>query len=211
MTAPSAPASMAMVRVNGRLYPARMVAECVTCNSPYRAEIERECLSGRSYRVVYDWLTETHELPEGRRHPSRESLRSHMSKHIPLAAAIQHRIIEDRSQEIGASIEEAAGTVADHVTVNRLIVQAGLERLSAGEIQPEMGDLLTAIRQQQAIDAEHEGGLDAEVWRQALAEYMTIVSRVLTSAQKVEFARLATASPVLQALQRQQTIESSVA
>jgi hypothetical protein len=212
MTGQRITSSMAMVRVGGKLFPARVSPGCFTCSSQYRAQIERELLAGRSYRAVHDWLVATYDAPEGHPHPSRESLRAHMNdQHLPLSAVVQHRIIEERSREIGTSIEEAAGAVADHVAVNRIIVQRGLERLSAGEIQPEMGDLLTAIRQQQAIDAEHEGGLDAEVWRQALTEYMAIVSRVLTPQQRAQFAQLATASPVLQALQRKQTIEGDVA
>jgi len=204
--------SMAMVRVGGRLYQARVAQGCGTCASPYRAQIERELLGARSYRVVYNWLCATYEAPEGQPHPSRESMRTHMNdQHLPLKAAVQHEIIRQRSEEIGASIEEAAGTIADHVAVNRVIVQRGLERLNAGEIEPSMADLLTAIRQQQAIDAEHEGGLDAEVWRDALMEYMALVARVLTADQRVEFARLAANSAVLRALQHKQTVDSSVA
>ncbi len=204
--------SMAMVRVAGRLYPARISSACGTCNSPYRVQIEREMLSGRSYRAIHEWLNATLDPPEGHHHPSRDSIRMHMKDgHLPLAAAVQRRIIEDRSKEIGRDIEEAAGTIADHVAVNRIIVQRGLERLTDGDIEPSMGDLLTAIRQQQVIDEQHEGGVDAEVWRQALMEYMAIIGRVLTPAQRVEFVRQAEGSPVLRAIQQQQVIESGAA
>lgn len=202
--------SLAMVRVGDRLYPASSHASCLTCNSPHRVEIERELLSARSYRAVHEWLDATYPLATGA-HPSRESMRGHMnSGHVPLAAAVQRRIIEDRSKEIGADIEAASGAIADHVAVNRVIVQRGLERLTDGEITPSMGDLLAAIRQQQQIDSEHQGGLDAEVWRQAMMEYMVILAGILTPQQRADLARKAASSPVLRALQGQ-VIESGAA
>jgi hypothetical protein len=199
------PRSMTMVRVGGKTYPARFESTCKTCQSPYRHEIESQLLQGRSYKVIIDHLVSTYADGGPKGHPGKDSLSNHLrGNHMPLNAVVEREIIERRSAAIGLDVENAARTLVDHVVANETIIERGFQRLQAGEIQPTMRDLLTAIRNQIAIEADAEDGLDSEVWRTALMEYMAILGRVLTPEQRVEFARLADASPVLRALTAQE-------
>lgn len=207
------PPSLVTVEVGGRLYPARTHYSCRVCQHPNRAEIEQEIVNGRSYRAIARWAQESLVEPSTG-HPSDHSVKSHVQgEHMPLNAIVQRALVERRSQEIGRSVEEGLENLVDYVSANQVIIQEGYRRLASGEIQPSMGDLLTAIRIQQGIDAELEQSVDVQVWQQALMEYMAITAQVLTEEQKQEFRRKVSQNVVLRSLQKQQTreIENDVA
>jgi hypothetical protein len=183
------------------------------CQHPNRADIEQQIVNGRSYRAIANW-TQNNLIEPDTGNPSDHSVRNHVQgEHMPLNAIIQRALIERRSKEIGRSIEEGVDSLVDHVTANQMVIEKGFERLQAGEIQPSMSDLLSAIRTQVAIDAEIDSPVDAQVWQQALMEYMSIISQLLTPEQKQRFNQLAGQNAVLRGMERQQTraIEGDVA
>lgn len=212
MTEPE-PRSLVTVSVGGRLYAARTHPSCRVCQHPNRADIEQQIINGRSYRAVASWVQNNLIEPDTGS-PSDHSIRNHVqSEHMPLNAMVQRALIERRSAEIGRSIEEGIETLVDYSSANQMVIERGFERLQAGEIQPSMGDLLAAIRNQHSIDTEMDQPVDSQAWQQALMEYMAIVSQLLTADQKQKFAQLAGQNAVLQGLERQQTraIEGDVA
>lgn len=195
-------ASMIMVRVGGRDYPAKRVRQCRTCRSKYRPVIEAAISSGLTYEEIHRRTVEPYEDHSLLGPPDFKQIQRHVANgHMPLPHTAQRRIVEKRAEELGRSIEVGEDVLVDNVTAIRSIIQMGFERLQTGELAPNMRDLMQALQLQAQIDKEHgEGGLDEEVWRDALIAYMSIVRDVISVEQTEEIKRRMASSPVLKAI-----------
>lgn len=194
-----APASAIMVEVGGQRFPMKSVSNCRTCQSPYRLEIEQAICAGASYASAAD-------VPAGRApgrlaHPTAANIRYHVdNKHMPLGATMQHLLIVDRAKEIGRSIEDSSTSLVDYVATNRAIIQKGMDRISTGELQPNMSELLTAIRIEHQVQAASGDGLDTEAWQGALIAYMEVATAFIPQERLGEYGRALAKHPILRAL-----------
>ncbi len=197
------PASMVMVRLGGATVPARTSANCATCQSPHRARIEQLILEGYSRPAILRELT---AMPPGDSpHPTEKSLRHHTAKHLPIEARSQAAIIERRAEQLGDAAESYGERLADHMVALDSFLSMGFTALAQGEIKITGPDLLKAIDLKDRIERTTGGGVDAEVWRTALMEYMRIAVNYVPLDQRSDFARELSASSVLQALTGDQT------
>lgn len=193
------PASAIMVEVGGQRFPMKSVPQCRTCQSPYRLEIEQAICSGASYAAAA-------EVVEGRApgrlpHPSSDNVKAHVaSKHMPLGATFQHALIAERAKEIGKSLETGSASLVDYVTANRAVIQSGMDRIAKGELQPNMSELLTAIRIEHTVQSANGDGLDTEAWQEALIAYMDVATRFIPHDALPEYGRALAKHPILRAL-----------
>lgn len=207
------PTSLVMTRIGGRDYPMRSESNCLTCQSPNRLFIESELMRGKSYRTISKSLE---GLPTGvkGRHPSHESISNHVKQgHVPVAQETQRRIIERRAKEIGRSVELDEDLLADHITVNQMIVQRGVEMAADGTLEIKASDVLAASRFLRQVEQESGTDTDAQVWVEAIMEYMEVAQRFIPPAAWNEYSRALNASPVLKALaeRKAQTVAGEVA
>jgi hypothetical protein len=194
--------SIVLVKVAGRLVDAKRVTGCRTCQSPHRARIESWILEGYTRPTILRWLADldTGELER----PSEKSLRIHTEKHLPLEATARAAVIQRRAEQLGDDVERHGGRVADHLTALDTVITLGFDALVKGEITVDAATLMKAIDLKQKIDSVIEGGVDANVWREALMEYMRIAVPFIPEGRRAEFAKALTSSPVLAALSRSQ-------
>jgi hypothetical protein len=196
------PGSMVMVSVNGQQYPRRVVSQCHTCMSPYRLEIERYLIEGHSYQGIADTVAGWPVKPNQRwRHPVAVGIRHHVvSKHMPLGPTAERALIEQRSQEIGRSLEDYQSSLVDHVAANQIVIQRGMARMASGALEPSMSDLMTAIRNQQAIEQAAEGGVDSAAWQEALVAYMEVAQKFIPAELLHAYGNALSQHPVLRAM-----------
>lgn len=193
------PGSVMMVEVNGRKYPLKRVSQCRTCMSPYRMEIEQAVLEQHSYQRIAAAVADREPgvLPN----PSYQSVRDHVNKgHMPIGPTAERALVESRAQQLGRDIEAHVSSLADYATVNEIIVQRGMERLSRGELKPSMSELLTAIRMQHAIESTSEEGLDSAAWQQALVAYMEVAQQFIPVDHLQAYGAALAQHPVLRAM-----------
>lgn len=191
-----------MVRVGNRTYPAKRVRQCRTCRSKYRPVIEAAITSGLPYEEIHRRTVAPYEDHSLLGPPDFKQIQRHVANgHMPLPHTAQRRIIEKRAEELGQSIEIGEDVLVDNVTAIRSIIQMGFDRLQSGELEPSMRDLMQALQLQAQIDKEHgEGGLDEEVWRDALIAYMSIVRDVVSPDAMEEIKSRMANSPILKAI-----------
>lgn len=193
------PGSVLMVEVNGRTYPLKRVAQCRTCMSPYRMEIEQAILEQHSYQQIA--LVVADREPGRLPNPSRQSIRDHVNNgHMPIGPTAERALVESRAKQIGRDIEEHATSLANYATVNEIIINRGMERLARGELRPSMSELLTAIRMQHAIESTTDEGLDSAAWQQALVAYMEVAQQFIPVDSLQAYGAALAQHPVLRAL-----------
>lgn len=193
------PGSVTMVEVNGQRYPMKTVPQCRTCMSPYRLEIEQAVLEQRSYQKIADAVAdrEPGTLPN----PGYQSIRDHVNKqHMPIGPTAERALVEARAQQIGRDIETYAAGLADYRSVNQIIIQRGMDRLARGELQPSMAELLTAIRQEHAMETASENGTTAEAYLDALVRYMEVAQSFIPPEQFQAYGQALARDPILRAL-----------
>lgn len=203
--------SMIMTRIGGADYPMVSIPTCKTCQSPHRTLIENGLIRGYSFASL---ARQVADLPDsGRGCPSSESISAHKANgHMPVEAAAQRRLIERRAEEIGRDIEHDVETLADHVTVARMVVAKGFERMQAGEIQPDIADVLAASRLLIQVDAQQEpGGLDQAAMMDVLHVYMEIARDLIPQDRWAEYATRVRAHPVILAIEARQAAEREAA
>lgn len=195
------PTSMTMVRVaGGRAVPAKTAPRCRVCQSPQRIDIEQWMLQGYSRPRILGWLDgmEAGELG----HPTDKALRLHAANHMPLGAAAEAAIIDRRAEQLGDEVEKWGGRVADHLTALDMVVLKGFDRLQRGELTVDAATLMKAIDLKHKIDQSVDGGVDANVWRDALMEYMRVALEFIPATKRAEFAKALSSSPILAALSK---------
>jgi hypothetical protein len=194
------PQSISSVRIGKHVYPIKTQHNCRVCHSPHRFEIERQIAYGHPYRTVHDSMVDYDPPP-----PSAESMAAHVTgNHMPLQHTSQRIMIERRAAAMGKSIEEGAESLLDYVSVNEQIIQRGFQRLTDGEIQPNMAELLQALKLQTQIEAATPtGSIDNEVWMEAMMEYLSIAKKVMPPDMWARFGMELASSPVMKSLQAQ--------
>jgi hypothetical protein len=199
--AEAGPTSMVLVKVGGRVVDAKTASGCRTCQSPHRAKIESWLLEGFSRPTILAWLEGLETGPLG--HPTDKSIRLHVKKHMPMDAVARAAIINRRAEQLGDEVEKYGGRVIDHITALDTVVALGFDALAKGELRVDAPTLMKAIDLKHKIDSSMEdGGVDANVWRDALMEYMRIAMQFIPAVKREEFSRALSTSPILAALSK---------
>ena len=194
------PRSVVMARIGGYTYPLVTHSNCRSCQSPFRADIERGLLQGLSLRVIVDSLA---ALPEGvLPHPNKNNIKNHRGQHMPFTAQTQRRLIERRAEQLGRDIEEAAESLIDGVTAAELTVQKGFERMASGEISPNVTEMLTAAKFLREVEKDAGGDITEQAFYEILSAYMETVVKFIPPSRMQEFALAMRAHPVIVAQQK---------
>lgn len=196
----SGPSSVVMVRVGGRTVPAKTAARCRVCQSPHRVQIEAWILEAYTRPTILAYLQDLEPGPLG--HPSEKSLRLHVDKHMVLGDRAQAAILARRAEQLGEEIEKYGGRVADHLSALDIVVLRGFDALQRGEIKVDAATLMKAIDLKHKIESTVDGGVDANIWRDALMEYMRIALGFIPTDRRKEFSSALNASPILAALSK---------
>lgn len=187
-----------LVQVQGRTYPAKHVKQCRTCRSKHRTQIEQGIIGGMTYQAVVNDLVEPYDDHSPIGPPGYQSIMNHVRKgHMPMPYSIQRRLIEERAEEMGRSVEEGMESLADSTAILRTIVRTGFEMVNQGDLRPSMGDLMKALQLQAVLEGERDDGVDEEAWRTALITYMEIVQRSVAPDVFQQISREFAASPVM--------------
>lgn len=189
-------ASLASYRFGGRTYPFRTVASCLTCQSPYRLEIEEMIAKGVPYsRIVTDL-----DLTAGRNRVTARSMIAHFNNgHMPVESESVRRILERRAVERGQSIEEGVAAIVDGHGFAEIVLEASVQRLASGEIAPTVQDGLNAAKLLETLRPVADGNNESD-YLIAFTEYHSTAQQIMTESQFQEFGRLLSANPTLKAL-----------
>jgi hypothetical protein len=191
---------MVLVKIGDRTVPAKTGARCRVCQSPHRAKIDAWIIEGYTRPTILEWLADMEEGPMG--HPSEKALRGHTDRHLPLEVRAQTAILDRRAEQLGDEIEKYGGRVADHLSALDMVVLQGFDGIQKGTIKVDAATLMKAIDLKHKIDTTVNGGVDANVWRDALMEYMRIAIGFIPVDRRKDFAAALDASPVLAALSK---------
>lgn len=194
------PSSIIMVRVGGVTVPAKTAARCRVCQSPHRVQIEKWILEAYTRPTILAHLADLEPGPLG--HPSEKSLRLHVDKHMTLGDRAQAAILARRAEQLGEEIEKYGGRVADHLSALDIVVLRGFDALQRGEIKVDAATLMKAIDLKHKIESTVDGGVDANIWRDALMEYMRIALGFIPTDRRKEFSVALNTSPILAALSK---------
>lgn len=198
------PRSMMLTRIGGREYPIKSIPTCRTCQHPQRDEIENAMLSGQSYLSILK------ALPQDDRAPSYAGLRAHFkNSHMPLDAAAQVALIERNAKRQGLKIEDAVDTLVDHITVAEMVVQKGFQRMQSGEINPEMTDVLNAVKIVEQIQSRVQGDMDNEMWVSATMSMLEDARQIMNPAQWAAYGEKLKTNPILKALADKQSAQAA--
>jgi hypothetical protein len=200
----SHPSSMVMTRIGGREYPMRSVPNCKTCQSPHRLHVENLLLTaGRTFAAI------SRELPEDAG-LSPENLADHYNRgHMPLQLETRIRIRERRAEEIGKQLDDGATLLVDQVVAADTILQIGYERLLAGEITPDVSDMLVAAKFRQQVEREMGEAIDTEMWVSSINELLSEAEAVMPPEMWANYGQRLLKNPVLNALRQKQKEESA--
>lgn len=198
--------SMISVRVGNRSYPAKFVNTCRVCTHPARALIEERLLYNDTYPSIAAWVSEQQSETLDGAHiewppVTVPQLGGHYrGGHCPVDTQVLHELTEQRAAETGVNYEQSLGRIVDHVVLTQQIATRGQERLTRGEIAPDVKETLAAAKllhdmQTSAAQAEVTDHLGA--FQDALDIYFGEARRVMTSEQWTQFTLALTNNPVL--------------
>lgn len=203
--------SLVQVKIGNKIYDARYEKTCKTCTHPARMAIEESLVKGDGYRTISKAFSGTEWqgrdgsvqiLPD----VGFQSIRNHCIRgHMPLSASALRQITEERTRQLSVDYEEMADRFVDHYTVTRAVVQRGHERLVMGEIEPDLRETLAAAKLLKEIEEGRlGGGVDAEMWNQAMVAYFEIARELMPPDMWMEFTQRLRENEVLQELATRQ-------
>jgi hypothetical protein len=168
-------------------------------------DIEQQLLRGLSYRKIAVTYSEVEYESKGRTLvlPKIEAsaLRNHYMKgHLPVDAAIQRQLIEERAKEVGSRYEEMAGEFLDSYVAAKAILRKGYDRIVKDEIAPDVKETLAAAKMVQEIEDGSKKNLDAEAWSQAMTVYFQTAQEIMSDEMWRQFTSRLSTNPILRAL-----------
>jgi hypothetical protein len=184
-------AGLATIRVAGRLYPARYGANCKTCRSPHRQQIEEGLVAGEPYSAIVDELPAGHDL-------SARNLRDHwLNDHLGMMEPAVERFREQLAAERGEVAERGVTQILDYLGFVRGVLSKAHARLQAGELQPSIKDGLAAAKLLAALESPPDAAAMVDHWREVILIWREEVSKLMTPDQLEEFQYRVDAYPRL--------------
>jgi hypothetical protein len=192
--APALGPSVVMTGVGGRSYPAKVQVRCKTCMSPYRVAIENALLKSYGYTAIVRSLPEDAGL-------SVRNIQEHFRNgHLPIDESVRRVLIEDDARERGLDIEGFESTLANHVTFAKLGVQKVMQRMMAGELEPNLGHGIAFANLLLKVEEQAGEGVDMEAVSQGFIAYMEVIRQVCSPEQVQAIADGLSRHPTMNAL-----------
>ena len=190
---PNSRRSVVTYRVGGREYPLVNAANCIVCSSEHRSLIEEQLLKGYGYAAI------VRHLPEGAG-VNKDNVTQHVKRgHLPLDVTVRRAIMEDRATALGKQLEDAEGTIVDHLSFARLGLQRVVERMAEGTLVPDIKDGIEFAKL--IIKMEEMAGdgqaLDQQIIFRGFLEWMKVIQRVCTPEQVREIGALLSPNTVI--------------
>jgi hypothetical protein len=177
----AANSSIAKVRVGGREYVAVTERNCLTCNSPYREEVERQTIEGRTWARIVD------SLPDDAKLTARNLSDHWRNDHLPVHEATVVAIAEQQAIERGEVITAGVERTLDHLEFARALVGRVRQRVINGEVEPDIRDALRAMEFLAKFESEPSWGEQDIV--EAFIAYHETAAELMTAEQFAEFGR----------------------
>lgn len=160
--------------LGGYLYEMPVEPKCKTCRSPYRPQVESALIRGFSYAEI------ERGLPDDALLSWRNISDHHANGHMPLRERAKRVLIEQRAEELNLDIENAEAQIIDHLTLGRATINRVFERMSSGEIEPEISDAIQfsrlILQMEELAAADGGGSLDSSVLRDLLMVYSQVLN-----------------------------------
>lgn len=186
--------SVVMYRVGGREYEMVRVANCKTCQSEYRAQIENMLLSSYGYAAIVRGLPEDAGI-------STRSIASHVKGgHLPASAAVKRVVIEQHAQEIGLDIEGYETTLGNYITFARLGVQSIIEKMGEEGWTPDFKEAIQLANILLKADQMAGENIDREIQIQAFILMREAILRFCTPEQAEAIGEFVQTHPLASSL-----------
>jgi hypothetical protein len=188
-------------RIGGGSFAMFTAPQCFVCNCDWRVDIETQVCRGYSYSAIASKLPEMMIFGEMRRISAR-NIREHVqNEHLPLEKTAQRAALDERVIELGQALDEAEGSVVDHVAFLRDLTRRGYEAMSDGRLGFNVRDVIRASVALAKIDADavESGTLSIEDTSQAFAEYGSMALEVF---RRMEAGEIETADEASRAMGR---------
>lgn len=187
---------MASYSLGGHTYPMKTVAQCKTCASPHRMEIEQQIIKGRTYRRILEEVQ--HLDPDS--DLSVHSLKTHFERgHMPMETEVVRRTLERRARERGQPMDEAAETVVDGVGFAQVVLAKTLEGIASSKTTPTVADGLAAAKLIEQFGDADQASTEAD-YVEAFIVYYETVQAMMTEEQFEQFGRRLASNPTLRRL-----------
>lgn len=204
---PPRPASLVRVQIGNKVYNARRVPGCLTCNHPARMDIETRLVEGHPYHRISHEFSGT-EYTVGRQKKTLPpipwtSIRTHyLSGHLPIDAKAVRDIAEQRLKELGMHAEQLEERMIDSYMMARLAVSKGFERIARGEVEVTVKEALAAAKMLEEFDiaSRNAANGDQEAWQEAMTLYFQEAQQLMAPEMWREFGRRLMSNPQLKAL-----------
>jgi len=187
--------SAVVYRLGGRQYPMMTASQCLTCNSPYRVEIERALIRSYSAASIHRSLPAA-----GQSALSVHNILEHARKHLPVDHSIRQAAIEARSRELGIDVASAEGALVDHISFARLGLQQVYEAMVEGKVHPDVKDGIAFANVLLKVEERSGGGMDEEMMARGFLAYMSALRQVCTPGQIQSMNDLIQADPIMKSL-----------
>jgi hypothetical protein len=149
--------------------------------------------SGRTYMMI------AKALPDGGF--DARNLSDHIRNgHLPLHAPAVRRVAQHEAADVKQFVEPAVQSVADHLSFASGVVARVKERMSAGEVQPTVGDGLAAAKLIAATEAAAGKGRDIEDYVAAMIALIEVVREHVNTPTFVEIGRALARDPIIRDL-----------
>ena len=168
---------LAAVRIAGRDYPVVNERTCRTCQSPLRAEAERQMVQGRTWAAIARDLP-----PEAGLSP--RNLADHFRHgHLPVAEPAIQQLAEQDADQRGQDLKPAIDAVADYLDFARRVVGRVSRLVETGQAEPRVSDALRAAELLARFDPDPGPQLDVETFTAAFIEYFEAAEDIMSPEQ----------------------------
>lgn len=192
--------SAVMVRVGNADFPVITASNCRVCRSPHRLFIENELVRGAGYASI---VRQVEGLDGGTgslgSKPAELISRHYRDGHVPERARTRRIIQERRAEEMGLSILGEENIVTT-LSMADSIIQRGNERMLDGELEPDIKDVIAALKLRNDIEKATPKGFDLEIVQQAMQVFWAEVEKRMSPDDMAELGEVLDRHPVLNAL-----------
>jgi hypothetical protein len=200
--------SMVQVQIGNRVYDAVYHPTCHTCKHPGRQLIEEKILQNFSFAAIAELYSQ--KIIQGEAGQkitlptiTPEAIRRHFDNgHMPLEAATLRHLSDQRARQIGSAYEENLGQFVDHMVLAQATVSKVYEALVKDELELSVKDGLAAAKLLADVEADTQGGLDAEAWSDAMMIYFETARHHMDERAWRAFTADLAANPILRAMER---------
>lgn len=173
---------------------------CRVCNHPHRRDVENRLAAGISHRLLSTVLAKSHPDTAPLPAPGRNSLRRHLTEHMPMQVTQEVAMAADVAKEMGVDIE-TAGTIVTPYGLLASIVRNGFADIVQGRLKADVKDVIKAAELMLRIEAETDGAVGQQsALQDALRDAIETAQRFIDPTDLPAYAA-ALDNPILRAMQ----------